>query len=85
MDELEIKREDRKHGFHILRHTAATILHRETGDIEVAQRALGHARCSTTEDVYDHAEMIVGEAITGLLLQTIAPDLSILESSDAIN
>jgi integrase len=44
MDELEIMREDRKYGFHILRHTAATILHRETGDIEVAQRALGHAR-----------------------------------------
>ncbi len=74
MDELGIKRENRKHGFHILRHTAATILHRETGDIEVAQRALGHARRSTTEDIYDHAEPVIDEAITGLLLSAIAPD-----------
>jgi integrase len=84
MDELGIKREDRKHGFHMLRHTGATILHQETGDIEVAQRALGHARRSTTEDIYDHADLTVDEEITGLLLETIAPDLNIL-LSDAVN
>jgi integrase len=84
MDELGIKREERKHRFHLFRHSAATILHEETGDIEVAQRALGHARRSTTEDIYDHVEQVIGEKVTGLLLDAIAPDLSIL-SSDAIN
>jgi integrase len=54
-------------------------------DIEVAQKVLGHARRSTTEDIYDHAEAIIDENVTGLLLEAIAPDLSILQASDAIN
>ncbi len=84
MDELKIKREDRKYGLHILRHTAATVLHEQTGDIEVAQRALGHARRSTTEDVYDHAERIVDEETTSILVQVILGDTGILHS-EAIN
>ena len=83
MDELGIKREDRKYGFHILRHSSATILHEETGDIEVAQRALGHARRPTTEDIYDHAKVVVDEAITGMLLGAIIEDVAILQCSDA--
>ncbi len=85
MDELGIKRESRKFGFHILRHSSATILHAETGDIEVAQRALGHARRSTTEDIYDHAEIIVDEATTGMLLGAIVEDVAILQCSDVVN
>ena len=84
MDELEIEREERKFGLHILRHSAATILHQETGDIEVAQRALGHARRSTTEDVYDHVESIVDEKTTSILVQVILGDSNILHS-EAIN
>jgi integrase len=85
MDELGIKREARKFGFHILRHSSATILHAETGDIEVAQRALGHARRSTTEDIYDHAEVVVDEATTGMLLGAIVEDFAILQCSDVVN
>lgn len=85
MDELGIKREARKFGFHILRHSSATILHEETGDIEVAQRALGHARRSTTEDIYDHAEVVVDEATTGMLLGAIVEDIAILQCNDAVN
>ena len=85
MDELGIKREDRKYGFHILRHSSATILHEETGDIEVAQRALGHARRSTTEDIYDHVEIVVEEAITRMLLGAIVEDVAILECSETVN
>jgi site-specific recombinase XerD len=68
MDSLEIKRGKHTHGLHILRHTAATVLHELTGDIEVAQKALGHARRSTAEGIYDHAEPLVGVKTTGLLL-----------------
>ena len=85
MDELGIKREARKFGFHILRHSSATILHAETGDIEVAQRALGHSRRSTTEDIYDHAEIIVDEATTGMLLGAIVEDVALLQCSDVVN
>jgi integrase len=85
MDELGIKREDRTHGFHILRHSSATILHEETGDIEVAQRALGHARRSTTEDIYDHAEVVVDEEIVGMLLGAIIGDGALLQHSDLVN
>lgn len=56
MDSLEIRRGKHAHGFHILRHTAATVLHALTGGIEKAQKALGHAHRSTTESFYDHAE-----------------------------
>jgi len=84
MDELGIERQERSYGFHLLRHTAATILHGETGDIEVAQRALGHARRSTTEDVYDHVESIVDEKTTSILVQVILGNSNILHS-EAIN
>ncbi len=84
MDELGIERQERSYGFHLLRHTAATILHGETGDIEVAQRALGHARRSTTEDIYDHVEPVVDEQTTSLLVQVILGDSNILHS-EAIN
>lgn len=41
--------------FHDLRHTAGTLLMREDGRVVVAQRRLGHARASTTLDLYGHA------------------------------
>jgi integrase len=85
MDELGIMREDRKYGFHILRHSGATILHKETGGIEVAQRALGQARRSTTEDIYDHVEVIVDEETTGMLLAAIVEDAAVLQQSDLVN
>jgi integrase len=84
MDVLGIERQERSYGFHLLRHTAATILHGETGDIEVAQRALGHARRSTTEDTYDRVEPVVDEQTTSLLVQVILGDSNILHS-EAIN
>ena len=49
LDELRIKRGKGTHGFHIWRHTAATLLRVMTGDIETAQKALGHAHQSTTD------------------------------------
>jgi integrase len=85
MDGLGIKREKRNYGFHILRHSSATVLHEEFGDIEVAQRALGHARRSTTEDIYDHAEIVVDEEIVGMLLGAIIEDVAILQQRDLVN
>jgi site-specific recombinase XerD len=39
---------------HYLRHTYCTTLYRSGIDVQVAQRLMGHARCSTTMDVYTH-------------------------------
>gem|GEM_PF-6528002 len=41
--------------FHDLRHTAGTLLMREDGRVVAAQRRLGHAKASTTLNLYGHA------------------------------
>jgi site-specific recombinase XerD len=48
---------------HTLRHTFATDLYRQTTNIRITQKALGHARLSTTE-IYTH---IVDEELEGAL------------------
>jgi integrase len=59
VDDLKIKRSKGTHGFHIWRHTAATLLRVMTGDIETAQKALELASRSTTESYHDHAPVVV--------------------------
>jgi hypothetical protein len=61
------------------------VLPEESGDIEVAQRALGHARRSTTEDIYDQAEIVVDEEIVGVLLGAIIGDGALLRHSELVN
>jgi integrase len=62
------------------------MLHELTGDIEVAQKALGHAHRSTTEDIYDHAEKIVDVKTTGMLLDwLLGTEQELLHQSDVIN
>jgi integrase len=86
MDSLGIERGKQTHGFHILRHTAATVHHELTGDIEKAQKALGHARRSTTESYYDHAEIVVDASTTGLLLDwLVGPDAELLGHKELVN
>jgi integrase len=86
MDSLEIKRGSHTHGFHILRPTAATVLHELTGDIEKAQRALGHAHRSTTESFYDHAENVVDAQTTVLLLDwLVGQEHELLQQRETIN
>ena len=86
MDELKIKREKGTHGFHIWRHTAATLLHGMTGDIETAQKALGHASRTTTESIYDHSDVVVEEATTSMLLDVFTgSDYEILERTDTVH
>lgn len=54
MDRAGIVRQPQTHGFHLFRHSAASIVHAETGSLKLAQTLLGHARISTTADVYVH-------------------------------
>ena len=44
---------ERRHGFHVLRHTACTNLYRKTRDIRITQRFARHASIMTTA-IYTH-------------------------------
>ena len=68
MDRMGIKRTSREFGFHIFRHSAGTIVHKETGDLKLAQRLLRHSNISTTADTYVH----IGEEETRRAGEVIA-------------
>ena len=43
MDRAGIERGHRTHGFHIFRHSAGSIIHKQTGSMKLAQVQLGHS------------------------------------------
>ena len=87
MEKLGIKREKRRHGFHIFRHTAGSVLHDKTGNLKLVQEALGHARISTTADTYVHLDKAVAETATELLSQVMLGncDRVVTGSSEMVN
>jgi len=44
----------RRTAFHTFRHSAASFLNEQTGNLKLAQRFLGHADISTTANIYTH-------------------------------
>jgi integrase len=71
MELAGIERRARAHGFHMFRHSAGSIVHAKTGDLKLAQELLGHARISTTSDIYVH----VPEKMAKLATEIIAGEL----------
>jgi integrase len=69
-----IERVSREHGFHLFRHSAASIVHAETRDLKAAQELLGHSRIDTTADVYVHTSEAVAEEATETLARAIIPE-----------
>ncbi|MDT8715560.1 tyrosine-type recombinase/integrase [Clostridium sp. 19966] len=61
MDDDTIKKDDKEKylldrvNFHGLRHTSATILINQGMDVTTVSKRLGHARTSTTTDIYAHS------------------------------
>jgi len=43
-------------GFHMFRHTAASLINKETGNMKLSQAKLGHANVQITADVYTHVD-----------------------------
>jgi integrase len=92
LDRLGILRTSRESGFHTFRHSAASIVNHETGNLKLAQRFLGHSNLSTTADVYTHtsaeaergAAYALEQAIYGNLFQTV-PDIGNRNSGAAPN
>jgi integrase len=54
LDRLQIPRPTRAAGFHTFRHSAASFINAQTGNLKLAQRFLGHSQLSTTADIYTH-------------------------------
>lgn len=54
LDRIGIPRSARAAGFHTFRHSAASFINAQTGNLTLAQRFLGHSQLSTTADVYTH-------------------------------
>jgi integrase len=54
LDRLNIPRSSGASGFHTFRHSAASILNQQTGNLKLAQKLLGHATIDMTANVYTH-------------------------------
>jgi integrase len=54
LDRIGIPRSKRNAGFHTFRHSVASFINRETGNLKLAQKLLGHANINITSDVYTH-------------------------------
>lgn len=83
-----IEREKGAHGFHLFRHSAASIVHTQTRDIKVAQELLGHSRIETTSAYYVHLDEAVAEEATEALAQAIIPDsvaLTVASGHNTVN
>jgi integrase len=57
LDRLGISRSSGASGFHTFRHSAASILNHQTGNLKLAQKLLGHSTINMTADVYTHTSV----------------------------
>lgn len=60
-----------KHGFHIFRHSAGTLLYTRSRDLKLVQGTLRHSEISTTSDIYVHLEDRVLREGTEMLTEEI--------------
>jgi integrase len=66
LDRLGIPRKKCASGFHTFRHSAASIVNEQTGNLKLAQKFLGHSTIKMTAGIYTHtsAEAERGAAIS---------------------
>lgn len=75
LDRLGISRSSRAAGFHTFRHSAASIVNQQTGNLKLVQRLLGHSNLGTTADVYTHTSTEAEREAALALEQAIYGDL----------
>lgn len=79
LDRLQIPRSSRCAGLHTFRHSAASFINAETGNLKLAQKLLGHSTIDMTANVYTHtaaeaergAALALERAIFGDLFPTV--------------
>lgn len=92
LDRLGIPRASGASGFHTFRHSAASFINAQTGNLKLAQKLLGHATIDMTAEVYTHtsveadreAALAVERAIYGDLF-LVVPKIANRNDSAAIN
>jgi integrase len=81
LDRLGISRSSGASGFHTFRHSAASFINAQTGNLKLAQKLLGHSTVDITAEVYTHtsaeadreAALAVERAIYGDLFPNLFP------------
>ena len=76
--------EKRTSGCHMFRHLVGSLIHRETGSLQLAQKQLRHSDISTTGDIYTHVEedqldeiaSILGKSFGGSVVEMWYTDTS---------
>lgn len=92
VDRLGIPRMKGASGFHTFRHSAASIINEQTGNLKLAQKFLGHSTIEMTADVYTHtsaeaereAAVALERAIYGELFPVV-PNFANGNNSAALN
>lgn len=81
-----VKRGKWTHGFHLFRHSAATIVHAQTRDLKLTQQLLGHTRIGTTADIYTHVEGPAEEATEALAREILGDSgLTVAWNEEQVN
>lgn len=83
LDRAGITRGKGTHGFHLFRHSAATILEEETRGLRAARDLLGHEK-ETTTTIYSHSQRDTFEAVEILASKIVGCDLNVTESMEMV-
>ena len=75
-----INPESRTHGFHLLRHSGASILYQLTHDLKLVQSHARHAQVSTTGDIYVHLNSEAMDEAGEILAEAILPKFRLVKS-----
>ncbi len=75
LDRLNIPRPKRAAGFHAFRHSAASMINAETGNLKLTQKFLGHSNLGTTADIYTHTSVEMEREAAASLEKAIFGDL----------
>lgn len=74
LDRLNIPRSKGAAGFHAFRHSAASLINAETGNLKLTQKFLGHANFNTTADIYTHISKTMEREAADALEKAIFTD-----------
>jgi Site-specific recombinase XerD len=71
MDMVGVNRQKSQYGFHLFRHSAASLLYDKLRDVKQVQIILRHSKVSTTADIYVHPTDAIGAEAAEVLTTSI--------------
>jgi len=85
LDRSGIPRQLRSSGFHTFRHSAASFVNAQTGNLKLAQKLLGHSNLATTADIYTHTSTELDRGAAVAIEKEIFGDLCLVVSETGHN